>query len=322
MIRVRVPATTSNLGPGFDALGLALRVYNTLDLDAAETPRIEIEGEGAGSLPRDASHLAYRAALAVVESVAAHGAGGHGRRHEPWRGQAARGPHGGTLPRAFHLRQHNRIPLARGLGSSAAAIVGGAAAANALLGGPLDRAALIDLAAGMEGHPDNVAPAVLGGLVACAAGETGTIRTVRLMPRQLHVIIAIPEFAVSTAEARRLLPQAVPFGDAVFNVARTALLVAALIDGRMDLLDEATRDRLHQPYRAKLVPGLEAVFAAARHAGAHGVALSGSGPTVVAFGEAPGIAEAMRQAFEHAGARCRAIEAEIDTDGAAVEPVS
>jgi homoserine kinase len=298
VIRVRVPATTSNLGPGFDALGLALRVYNILDLDASDAPRIEIEGEGAASLPRDASHLAYRAALAAVEA-----AGGRGERP----------------PRAFHLRQHNHIPLARGLGSSAAAIVGGAAAANALLGGPLDRQALIDLAARMEGHPDNVAPAVLGGLVACVTAEAGTIRTVRLMPQRLHVNIAIPEFAVSTAEARQLLPQAVPFADAVFNVTRTALLVAALIDGRMDALDEATRDRLHQPYRAGLVPGLEAVFAAARSAGAHGVALSGSGPAVVAFGDGPAIGEAMRQAFERSGARCRAIAAEIDTDGTAVE---
>ena len=323
MIRVRVPATTSNLGPGFDALGLALRVYNTLELDAAETARIEIEGEGARSLPRDASHLAYRAALAVVDSVAGPGAGGrHGGRREPWKGQIACGPHGRILPRAFHLRQHNRIPLARGLGSSAAAIVSGAAAANALLGGPLDQRALIDLAAGMEGHPDNVAPAVLGGLVACATAEAGTIRTVRLIPQRLRVVLAIPEFAVSTAEARRLLPRAVPFDDAIFNVTRTALLLAALIDGRMDLLDDATRDRLHQPYRAPLVPGLEAVFAAARRAGANGVALSGSGPTVVAFGDAPGIGDAMCRAFERAGARCAAIDAEVDTEGAAVEIVS
>ena len=299
MIRVRVPATTSNLGPGFDALGLALRLYNTLEVDAAPTPRIEIEGEGAMSLPRDTSHLAYRAALAVLEAV--------------------RGRHSGMSPRALHLRQHNRIPLARGLGSSAAAIVAGAAGANALLGGPLDRAALIDLAARMEGHPDNVAPAVLGGLVACVAAEAGRIRTIRLIPKRLRVVIAIPEFAVSTAEARRLLPETVPFGDAVFNVTRTALLVAALVEGRMDLLDEATRDRLHQPYRARLVPGLESVFAAARLAGAHGVALSGSGPTVVAFGEARGLGDAMRKAFEAAGASCRAIEADIDTDGTVVE---
>ncbi|HEV2439504.1 MAG TPA: homoserine kinase [bacterium] len=301
MIRVRVPATTSNLGPGFDALGLALRLHNTVELGAADAPRIEIEGEGATSLPRNASHLAYRAALAVLES---------------------RTSHGKTRPRAFHLRQHNRIPLARGLGSSAAAIVGGAAAANALLGGPLDQQALVDLAAGLEGHPDNVAPAVLGGLVACVATESGKIRWTRLIPKRLRVVIAIPEFAVSTAEARRLLPETVPFRDAVFNVTRTALLVAALAEGRMDLLDDAMRDRLHQPYRARLVPGLEAVFTAARGAGAHGVALSGSGPTVVAFGEAPGIGEAMCRAFQAAGAACRAIDAEVDPEGTVVEAAS
>lgn len=306
MIRVRVPATTANLGPGFDALGLALRLHNTVALEETETPRIEIEGEGATTLPRDATHLAYRAALAVVEAARARGAHSGGDRR-------------GGLPRAFHLRQHNRIPLARGLGSSAAAIVGGAAAANALLGKPLDEQALIDLAAGMEGHPDNVAPAVLGGLVACVTTEAGNIRYTRLIPKRLRVVVAIPEFAVSTAEARRLLPEQVPFRDAVFNVTRTALLVAALAEGRTDLLDEATRDRLHQPYRARLVPGLDAVFAAARKAGADGVALSGSGPTVVAFGEAAGIGEAMRRAFEAAGARCRAIEAGVDSDGTVVE---
>ncbi len=296
VIRVRVPATTSNLGPGFDALGLALRLHNTLALEEAEAPRIEIEGEGAVALPRDATHLAYRAALAVVDAV------------------RARGAHRGGLPRAFHLRQHNRVPLARGLGSSAAA--------NALLGNPLDEQALIDLAAGMEGHPDNVAPAVLGGLVACVTTEAGKIRYTRLIPKRLRVVIAIPEFAVSTAEARRLLPEQVPFRDAVFNVTRTALLVAALAEGRADLLDEATRDRLHQPYRARLVPGLDAVFAAARKAGAHGVALSGSGPTVVAFGETKGLGEAMRRAFAASGAECRAIEAEIDTEGTVLETAS
>lgn len=304
MIRVRVPATTSNLGPGFDALGLALRLHNTVALEDADAPRIEIEGEGAMALPRDGTHLAYRAALAVVDAV------------------RARGTHRGRLPEAFHLRQHNRIPLARGLGSSAAAIVGGAAAANALLDTPLDEQALIDLAAGMEGHPDNVAPAVLGGLVACVTTAAGKIRYIRLLPKRLRAVLAIPEFAVSTAEARRLLPERVPFRDAVFNVTRTALLVAALAEGRPDLLDEATRDRLHQPHRAKLVPGLEAVFAAAREAGAHGVALSGSGPTVVAFGDAAGIGEAMRRAFEASGTACRALEADVDPDGTVLESAS
>ncbi len=298
MIRVRVPATTSNLGPGFYAVGLALRLHNTLTLEPADEPAIEIEGEGAETLPRDPSHLAYRAALAV----AAHAGSGRG----------------GPRPRAFHIRQTNRIPLARGLGSSAAAILGGAAAANALLGGPLDTQALLDLATEMEGHPDNVAPALLGGAVVCARTPDG-VRWMRLGTPRLAAVVAVPDFAVSTEEARRLLPAQVPFGDAVFNVTRTALLIAALAGGRTDLLGEATQDRLHQPYRERLVPGLRAVFAAARKAGAYGVALSGSGPAVLAFGDAPGIGEAMAAAFRAAGAGCRFINVEIDADGTVVE---
>jgi len=301
MIRVRVPATSANLGPGFDAVGLALRLHNTLDLWDAPAPVIEVEGEGAGSLPRDPSHLAYRAAMAVSQRA----------------GLAA----GTGAPRAFGIRQRNRVPLARGLGSSAAAIVGGAVAANALLGGPLDRQVLLDLATEIEGHPDNVAAALLGGLVVCAGTPAG-VRAVRLTPPPLPVIAAVPDFTVSTAEARRLLPARIPFDDAVFNVTRTALLVAALSGGRSDLLGDATEDRLHQPYRAALVPGLSEVFAAARRAGANAVTLSGSGPAVIAFGDAPGIGPAMVEAFRGAGIRCRTLALQIDTDGAVVEPVA
>ncbi|HYM69836.1 MAG TPA: homoserine kinase [bacterium] len=298
MIVVRVPATSANLGPGFDAVGLALRLHNTLELWAADAPLIDVEGEGAETLPRNTSHLAHRAAIAVVDRA--------GRT----RGTAA--------PRAFGIRQRNRIPLARGLGSSAAAIVGGAVAANALLGGPLDRQALLDLAAEIEGHPDNVAAALLGGLAVCAGTPSG-VRAMRLTPPPISVVAAVPDFAVSTSEARRLLPSRVPFDDAVFNVTRTALLVAALSGGRPDLLGDATEDRLHQPYRAALVPGLTEVFAAARRAGANGVALSGSGPTVLAFGGPPGVGPAMVEAFGAAGVRCRTLDLQVDTEGAVVE---
>ncbi len=296
MITVRVPASAANLGPGFDVVGLAVRVHNTLTLEAAERAEIEVRGEGETALPRDPSHLAYRAALAVVERA---------------QGRLPR-------PRAFRIVQHNRIPLARGLGSSAAAIVAGAAAANALLGEPLDPQALLDLATELEGHPDNVAPALLGGMVVCAR-TPGGVRWMRVVPPALPVVLAVPDYAVSTDEARRLLPPQVPFADAVFNVSRTALLIAALTAGRTDLFDEATRDRLHQPYRERLVPGLAQVFDAARRAGAHGVALSGSGPAVVAFGNAPGIGAAMVDAFRAAGAGCRAFEVGIDTEGTVVE---
>jgi homoserine kinase len=297
-VTVRVPATSANLGPGFDALGLALRLHNTLVIEPASSPEIEIEGEGQKTLPRDPSHLAYRAAVAV----------------------AARAEETGAAPavQAFRLRQRNAIPLARGLGSSAAAIVGGAVAANALLGHPLDDQALLDLATELEGHPDNVAPALLGGLVVCTRTGTG-VRWMRLAPPSLKVVLAVPDYPVSTEEARRRLPARVPFPDAVFNVTRTALLVAALTGGRPDLLDEATQDRLHQPYREHLVPGLNEVFSAARRAGAYGVALSGSGPAVLAFGEAAGIGPAMARAFEAAGATSRILHAEFDVDGTVIE---
>ncbi len=298
MITVRVPATSGNLGPGFDALGLALRLHNTLTLESADSPEIEITGEGAGTLSRDPSHLAYRAALVV----AARGA--RTRR--------------AAQPRAFRLRQHNRIPLARGLGSSAAAIVGGAVAANVLLGRPLDSQALLDLASELEGHPDNVAPALLGGLVVCSQTAEG-VRWMRLAPASLRVVVAVPDYAVATEDARRLLPDHVPFADAVFNVARTALLVSALTGGRTDLLSDATQDRLHQPYRERLVPGLRQVFTAALRAGAHGVALSGSGPSVLAFGDTRSIGEAMTEAFRAVGASCHVHDLEVDTDGAVVE---
>jgi homoserine kinase len=298
MITVRVPATSGNLGPGFDVLGLALRLHNTLTLERAETAEIEILGEGAATLPRDPSHLAYRAALAVAAQS----------------GRAGRAPE----VRAFRLRQHNRIPLARGLGSSAAAIVGGVVAANALLGKPLDPQALLDLATELEGHPDNVAPALLGGLVACAKTSQG-VRWLRLTPAPLRIVAAVPDYPVSTEDARRLLPDRVPFADAVFNVGRTALLVGALAGGRTDLLSDATQDRLHQPYRERLVPGLRQVFAAALRAGAYGVMLSGSGPSVLALGDARGIGEAMAEAFRAAGAGCRIHNLEVDTEGAVVE---
>jgi homoserine kinase len=297
-VTVRVPATSANLGPGFDALGLALRLHNTVSIEPADSPEIGIEGEGERTLPRDASHLAYQAAAAV----------------------AARAAEMGSTPgiRAFRITQRNAIPLARGLGSSAAAIIGGAVAANALLGRPLDQQALIDLATEIEGHPDNVAPALLGGLVVCTRAATG-VRWMRLAPPPLKVVLAVPDYPVSTEEARRRLPARVPFPDAVFNVTRAALLVAALTGGRPDLLDEATQDRLHQPYREQLVPGLTEVFAAARRAGAYGVALSGSGPAVLAFGEAAGIGPAMARAFQDAGATSRILHAEFDIAGTVVE---
>jgi homoserine kinase len=213
----------------------------------------------------------------------------------------------------------NRVPPARGLGSSAAAWVGGLVAGNALLGGPLSRDALLALAARAEGHPDNVAAALLGGLtVSCALGD-GRVATVSLpVPGGVRWVVLVPEVTSATAEARAVLPQSVPRADAVFNVQRVALLLAALQAGRLDVLGIALDDRLHQPYRLKLFPWMPAVADAARAAGALGCVLSGAGPSLLAAvrDDADVVARSMEDALAAAGVRGRAWAFAVDTEGA------
>lgn len=292
MIAVRVPATIANLGPAFDVLGLAVDLHNTLEIDRAEAPQVEVHGEGAGRLPADTTNLVYRAAAAMAERAGAR--------------------------TAFRLRCRNTIPLARGLGSSAAAIVAGAAGANALFGSPLSADALLDLAWTMEGHPDNVAAALLGGVVLSDV-SSGRLRWTRLEPQlDAALVAAIPEFEVTTEAARRVLPPQVPFRDAVTNVGRAAWLVAALLTGRRELLRQALEDTLHQPYRRPLIPGMEAVMAAARTAGAFGAVLSGSGPTIVAVAppeRAERVGTAMTDAFGRTGVRATHLVLAIDRQG-------
>jgi homoserine kinase len=298
-VHVTIPATSANLGPGFDALGLALTLYNEVEVSVASETTVAVEGEGAGRLPSSDKNVIVRAMRLVYE--------GAGRRGEPWA-----------------IRCVNRIPPARGLGSSAAAWVGGIAAANALLGSPLDRAAMLKLAARAEGHPDNVAAAVYGGLtVASADGETVVALTLPVPPALVWVVL-IPEVTSSTSEARAVLPATVPRADAVFNVQRVALLLASLQAGRVDTLGAALDDRLHQPYRRKLFPWMPAVIDAARSAGALGCALSGAGPSLLAI--APGVAEgdavatAMQKALSRAGIAGTARTLSGDSRGVVAEP--
>ncbi|MBX6377252.1 MAG: homoserine kinase, partial [Clostridia bacterium] len=256
---MRVPATSANLGPGFDCLGMALSLYNWVEIE--ETPdvdRVEVVGEGAASLVANADNLVVAAASRLFAEV-------------------------GYRPRGLTVRLFNRIPLSRGLGSSAAAIVGGLVAANRLAGDPLTPDELLQLAVFMEGHPDNVTPAMLGGFtVACMAN--GRSLTVRLDPPDLQLAVLVPDHPVGTHEARRVLPHHVEWRDAVANVQRASLLVAALTSGRWDLLPTALEDRLHQPYRLRLVPGLaEALAAARRRSGLLGGCLSGSGSSLLLF---------------------------------------
>ncbi len=301
IVRVRVPSTSANLGPGFDAVGLALQLYNelTLSVAAGSLSEVRIEGEGAEKLPRDGSHLSLQAADALFKAA-------------------------GLEPPCWALRQVNRIPIAAGLGSSASAIVGGMVAANAFLTPSLSREQILELAVQMEGHPDNVAPALYGGLViSCREGEG--LQTYHHAPApRLRLLLAVPEFTLATSEARRVLPAQVLHSDAVFNAGRAAALTAALLTGKEDVLGWAMEDRLHQPYRYPLIPGSKAALAAARSAGAGGAAISGAGPSIIALWFERGdndprltsISAALERAFAGAGIRCRIISTTPDCLGA------
>ena len=255
---VSVPATSANLGPGFDTFGLALDIRNVVTIDTGAEPRVTWALEGAEELPTDGSDLISRTIVAVAA-----------RMQEP-------------LP-AFALRGENHIPLARGLGSSAAATIAGVVAANALMGGLLDQETQLRIATGIEGHPDNAAAALLGGFVVSASTADG-VEAVRFdIPRDLRVVLFIPELRLSTAAMRKALPKSVPLADAVANLGAVGVGVAGLAAGRTDLLARMTVDRLHEPYRAKVFPELPRLVAAAREAGALGACLSGAGSTVMAF---------------------------------------
>lgn len=284
MLRICVPATTANLGPGFDCLGMALALYNYLEVieDDSDCLRLEVRGEGEKTLARNDENLIPRV-MADFFTRVGHVSGG------------------------LRLVLENNIPIGKGLGSSAAAVAGALVAANHLAGSPLTRGQLLELGAAWEGHPDNVAAALYGGVVVTARAQERIICRRFDPPPRLRVVVAVPNFALPTSASRRVLPAAVPVEDAVFNVGRTGLLVLALLQNDLELLAVATEDRLHQPYRAPMIPGLLQVFQAARQAGALGVTLSGAGPAVVAFvtGEEDSVGEAMCRAFRAHGVACR-----------------
>ncbi|REK53005.1 MAG: homoserine kinase [Thermobacillus sp.] len=259
-VLAKVPASTANLGPGFDALGMALSLYSWIEMAEADDgkARLELFGKELAGLPAGRDNLIYKAAQLVYAEA------------------------GVPMPE-LHIAAYTDIPLARGLGSSAAAIVGGLAAANALIGSPLPKTRLLEIASDLEGHPDNVGACLFGGIVA-ASWDGNRAKHVRLdPPPNLEVLVAIPSFRLPTERARHALPDSYSRGDAVFNIGRSSLLVAALAAGRLDLLGFAMQDRLHQPYRAALIPGMSKILAEAPEHGALGAALSGAGPTMLAF---------------------------------------
>ncbi len=277
-----VAASSANLGPGFDSLGLALSLYDEIDVETTESGlTVEVEGEGAGQVPLDSSHLVVRA---IERGLAAAGVSAAG----------------------LIVRCRNDIPHSRGLGSSAAAVVGGIAVANGLVAQsdstPLTDDQLIQLSSEFEGHPDNASAAVLGGaVVSWTEGEGPAARyaaaPLRLHP-DIHLFPAIPQVRSSTAETRVLLPEQVSHVDARFNLSRAALLVVALTE-RPDLLMAATADRLHQPQRAPAMPASAEYLALLRRCGVSAV-LSGAGPAVIAFSTEPELpAEALEFGTAH-----------------------
>lgn len=283
IIRVQVPATTANLGPGFDCLGMALELHNIVEMvPVSRGLTIEVSGEGTAEIPRDENNLVFQSARRVFNQVDF--------------------PMGG-----LKIRLLNKIPVARGLGSSTSAIVGGIIAANILSGGKLSVKDMINLASSIEGHPDNVAPALLGGIVV-SINDDDEIKFLKIDPPPgLKGVVAVPDFNLTTKTSREVIPAQVLFQDAAFNVGRVALLVAALQQGDLSLLGAAMEDRLHQSFRSPLIPGLKKVLAAAKLAGARGVTLSGAGPSVIAFADSNFelIARVMSETFQQNGIKSR-----------------
>lgn len=263
-VRVRAPATSANLGPGFDALGLALELYDEVTARVVDGPaRVAVTGQGAAELPGDESHLVVRAAHAAFHEL-------------------------GTAPPGLELSCHNRIPQARGLGSSSAAIVAGILTARALVQGGaerLDDAAVLRLAAAIEGHPDNVAPCLRGGFTIAWTGPDGARAVSRRPADGVLPTVFVPDARGLTATARAALPASVPHADAALTAGRAALLVHALT-AEPGLLFEATEDRLHQVYRAPGMPATAALVERLREAGVAAV-VSGAGPSVIALTPVP-----------------------------------
>ncbi len=295
---IKVPATSANLGPGFDALGLALDLWNESTFELADDFTVYIEGEGKGKLAQGRNNMIIRAAQKLAEHV--------GKELHP-----------------FVLRGVNHIPPGSGLGSSAAATLTGLLAANALTESKLSEEEILCIASELEGHPDNVAPALMGGLVVSTMNEEKVIaRKLPITP--VHITVVLPDFHFPTKEARNSLPKQVEMKDVVHNISRAMLVTEAFRTGDLSLLGEVMTDKLHQPYRLKLIPGAEEAMHAMKSVSA-AVALSGAGPSLIAFskmesnvshGDAIGLAA--KRAFEQAGLSARIFQLGVSSRGAEI----
>lgn len=294
--QIKVPATSANLGPGFDALGLALDLWNESTFEPADAFSVYVEGEGRGKLHQGKYNMIIRAALKLAERI--------GRQLPPFVGHCV-----------------NNIPTGSGLGSSAAATLTGLMVGNTLLQSPLTRDEILNLAAEIEGHSDNVAPALLGGFVVSTVNERKIIARQIPIGLDVCITIALPDFYLPTKQARMVLPKKIPLRNAVHNISRAVLVTEAFRNGDLRLLGEAMTDTLHQPYRLKLIPGALAAMEAAQEAGAAAVALSGAGPSLIAFSSKAeaGIGESMKRAYQAAGLSTRIFNLRVSSQGAEIQ---
>jgi homoserine kinase len=296
MWTVRVPASSANLGPGFDALGLAFGLYLTCRFAPAPVLSITVEGRDAADISTGEDNFIWQTAVRVATDL--------GRAMPP-----------------VALAIENDIPLGKGLGSSAAALTAGVVIADRMLGLGWPIARILDEAARLEGHPDNVAACVLGAIVASAIDGHGIARAVRLdIPARFGVAVVVPDFILPTKEARAALPEQYSKADCIFNVQRSSLLIAALATGNVSAFPAALEDRLHQPYRAKLVPGLEEMLKL-RAPGLLGCALSGAGPSILVFFErgCEEVCDLIRQIFALHGHAAEVHYAPVAQDGLTIE---
>ena len=301
MVKVRVPATTANLGSGFDCLGMALSLYLDIEMERRDHGFIfQAEGEGVGMISSDNDNLIYRAACLVMKKA--------GINFEQ---------------QGIKISIKNEIPVERGLGSSASAIIGGILGASQLYDLNLSREEILQMAFSLEGHLDNIVPALIGGFTISYRDHNGQIRWVKLdIPHDLRAVVGIPPYTLSTEEMRKVLPKQVSLQDAVDNLSKSALLVNALQQSKWELIPEAMQDRLHQPFRIPFIKGARNIFSEVQKSGIAGVALSGSGPTIISLvkdGVENEIIKIMRQTFGKAGVKSQVKVLDPDTDGARIE---
>ncbi|WP_414578096.1 homoserine kinase [Anabaena sp. CCY 9402-a] len=295
-VTVNVPGTTANLGPGFDCIGAALTIYNQFNFTRLEAGGfiIHVTGAEAERVQTDESNLVYQAFVKLYQYI-------------------------DQTPPPVKIEINLGVPLARGLGSSATAIVGGLVAGNQLAGEPLSQLQVMELAIAMEGHPDNVVPALLGGCRLAATSDAGWEICDVPWHSDTVPVVAIPDFELSTSEARRVLPTEFSRADAIFNTAHLGLLLRGLETGKGQWLKAALQDKLHQPYRQALIPGYDAVNAAAVAAGAYGMVISGAGPTLLALANvshAQAVEAAMSTAWKETGINAVVRSLSLDTQGA------